>query len=164
MRKILSANSAGHSPLQALCVLPFGLAAGYPDQTLCQPASGLLLQWSFHLMNLTHLLCTCQNPSYNRGLPQSNIFFITTFLISLSLLITPFFHIPLKFCGHCTCQHESRTHSACCLLALALEWLLWNQTFFVALFLYYNSWNFPAIIMSQFNSHYYCTSFRKVIN
>ena len=88
---------ASHLPLQALsfCMLHFS-PDGYPEQTLSHPASGPLLWWSFHLVSPSHPFCTYQNLSYNQGLAPSNIFFITTFLISLNLCSLLHFQIPLK--------------------------------------------------------------------
>ena len=65
---------SSHSPLQALsfCMLHFG-SAGDPEQTICYPALGPLLWWSFNLMSPTHCFYTCQNLSYGGGMGRKGI-------------------------------------------------------------------------------------------
>lgn len=43
---------------------------------------------------------------------------------------------------------QAKPYSKCHLLASVLEWLVWNQTYFVALFFYYNLSNFLSFFFS----------------
>lgn len=169
---------ASHSPLQALsfCIL-HSSPAGCPEQTLSHLALGPLLWWSFHLVSPSYPFCTYQNLSYSQGLSQSSIFLITI-LISLSLCSSLRFPVPLKVlwvpylsttltiiwvplqfsCGFVSSlrrkqgnakhRHKSRPRWMCHLSAWALEWLVGNQNFFIALFLYHNLRNFLTVIVS----------------